>query len=88
MNTNLLLCLGCLQQAMEFSLKAEKDIYLDDALRESEDCIYMVDALILAIDVAIKGCVDDIALDDRQLNHKPTVTYVDFKGGGKNDHMA
>ena len=78
MNTNLLMILGCLQQAKAFALEAEKDLYIDDLLREIDECLVLSDNLVLAIDDAMSGVKDDVDAARTGVNHRPKVTYVDF----------
>ena len=76
MNTNLLLAHGCLKQALKYAYEAEKDLYLDDLLREIDAAIMFADRLTITIDDAIAGVVDDVQAEHEGKNLKPKVDWV------------
>lgn len=76
MNTNLLLAFGCIKQAAEYITKAEKELYLDDAIRENDDAIMAIQNAKDKIESAYVGIVDDIDCEYHGINHKPKVEMI------------
>ena len=78
MNTNLLLAMGCLQQAAVYITKAETELYMDDLVSENDNAMMALNKAIAAIYSAYYGVKDDVICELDGTNHKEKVTYVDF----------
>ena len=77
--TSLILAMNYLKLARERAIEVERGLYMDDNLRENEECQILAKNLLLAIEDAKRGVDDDLEAFKLGINHKPTVTYVDFK---------